>query len=161
MNSDQVKWDGRGKASITYKDPPIVNMSFWICDKSKANISWSWLGHLLMSGWQKLHESAKGLCRKVWIRTLYTISCRNIKIRCDLCIFWKTLGKKKCFLGGGQEVHYYMAIWYICICRGDICQCRHRRRQCKIFVSGVNFSRNNVIYNINESTKYILPWFHP
>ena len=25
------------------------------------------------------------------------------------------------------------------------------------FVSGVNFSRNNAIYNINESTKYILP----
>ena len=24
--------------------------------------------------------------------------------------------------------------------RGDICQCRHCRRQCKIFASGVNFS---------------------
>ena len=40
--------------------------------------------------------------------------------------------------------------------RGEICQCRHCRRQCKIFASGVNFSGNNVIYNINESTKYIL-----
>ena len=30
------------------------------------------------------------------------------------------------------------------------------RRKCKIFASGVNFSGNNVIYNINESTKYIL-----
>ena len=25
----------------------------------------------------------------------------------------------------------------------------------KIFTSGVNFSRNNAIYNINKSTKYI------
>ena len=29
-------------------------------------------------------------------------------------------------------------------------------RQCKIFASGVNFSRNNAIHIINESTKYIL-----
>ena len=29
------------------------------------------------------------------------------------------------------------------------------RRQCKIFAGGVNFSRSNAIYNINESTKYI------
>ena len=28
------------------------------------------------------------------------------------------------------------------------------------FASGVNFSRNNAIYIINESTKYILPWLH-
>ena len=26
----------------------------------------------------------------------------------------------------------------------------------KFFASGVNFSRNNVIYNINESTKYFI-----
>ena len=26
----------------------------------------------------------------------------------------------------------------------------------KFFASGVNFSRNNAIYNINENTKYIL-----
>ena len=42
--------------------------------------------------------------------------------------------------------------------RGEIC--RHCQRQCKILASRVNFSRNNAIYNINESTKYILPWFH-
>ena len=30
------------------------------------------------------------------------------------------------------------------------------RRQCKIFASGVNFSRNNAVYYINESTKNIL-----
>ena len=30
----------------------------------------------------------------------------------------------------------------------------------KSFACGVNFSRNNAIYNINESTKYILSWFH-
>ena len=29
-----------------------------------------------------------------------------------------------------------------------------------IFSSGVNFSRNNAIYNINESTKFVLSWFH-
>ena len=40
--------------------------------------------------------------------------------------------------------------------RGEICQCRHCRCQCKIFNSGVNFSRNKAIYNINESIKYIL-----
>ena len=28
------------------------------------------------------------------------------------------------------------------------------------FARGVNFSRNNAIYNRNESTKYILSWFH-
>ena len=44
--------------------------------------------------------------------------------------------------------------------RGDICQYRHCWRQCKIFASGVNFSRNNAIYNINESAKYILSGFH-
>ena len=27
-------------------------------------------------------------------------------------------------------------------------------------VSGVNFSGNNAIYNVNESTKYILSWFY-
>ena len=43
--------------------------------------------------------------------------------------------------------------------RGEICQCRYCRRQCKIFASGVNFSRNNAIYNINESKKCILSWF--
>ena len=30
----------------------------------------------------------------------------------------------------------------------------------KFLASGVNFSRNNAIYNINERTKYILSWFH-
>ena len=44
--------------------------------------------------------------------------------------------------------------------RGDICHSRHCRRQCKIFASGVNFSGNNVIYNINESAKYIFSGFH-
>ena len=43
--------------------------------------------------------------------------------------------------------------------RVGICHSRHSshsRRQCKNFASGVNFSRNNAIYNRNESTKYIL-----
>ena len=40
--------------------------------------------------------------------------------------------------------------------RGEICPSRQCRRQCKIFASGVNFSRNNAIHNINENTKYIL-----
>ena len=44
--------------------------------------------------------------------------------------------------------------------RGEICPCRHCRRQWKLFNSGVNFSGNNAIYNINESSKYILSWFH-
>ena len=46
------------------------------------------------------------------------------------------------------------------VSRGEICPCRHCRWQCKIFASSVNFSRNNAICNINESTKYILSWFH-
>ena len=37
--------------------------------------------------------------------------------------------------------------------RGEICQCRHCRRQCEIFASGVNFSRNNAVCYINESKK--------
>ena len=45
-------------------------------------------------------------------------------------------------------------------CRGEICPCRHCRRQCKIFTRGVNFSRSNVIYYINESKKHILSWFY-
>ena len=44
--------------------------------------------------------------------------------------------------------------------RVGICHSRHSRRECKNFASGVNFSRNNAIYNRNESTKYILYWFH-
>ena len=34
--------------------------------------------------------------------------------------------------------------------RGDICHCRHCRRQCKIFASGVNFSRNQHILYLHE-----------
>ena len=37
--------------------------------------------------------------------------------------------------------------------RGGICHSRHSRRECKIFASGVNFSRNNVVCYINESKK--------
>ena len=44
--------------------------------------------------------------------------------------------------------------------RGGICPSRQSRRECKIFASGVNFSKNNAIYNINESAKYILSWFY-
>ena len=40
--------------------------------------------------------------------------------------------------------------------RGEICPCRHCRQQCKIFASSVNIFRNNAIYNINESTKYLI-----
>ena len=51
--------------------------------------------------------------------------------------------------------------------RGEICTCRHCQRQCKIFASRVNFSRNkrDLQYTLcivnhcvlhNESTKYIL-----
>ena len=44
--------------------------------------------------------------------------------------------------------------------RGEICPCRHCRRQCKIFTSGIIFSRSNALSDINESPKYILscPW---
>ena len=37
--------------------------------------------------------------------------------------------------------------------RGGICHSRHSRRECKIFASGVNFSRNNAVCYINESKK--------
>ena len=43
--------------------------------------------------------------------------------------------------------------------RGKICPCHHSRRQSKIFASSVNFSRNNAIYNINESTSTFYPDF--
>ena len=54
-------------------------------------------------------------------------------------------------------------IFFVCGLAGTrvgICHSRHSRRECKNFASGVNFSRNNAIYNRNESTKYILYWFH-
>ena len=35
--------------------------------------------------------------------------------------------------------------------RDGICHSRHSRRECKIFDSGVNFSRNNAVCYINES----------
>ena len=41
----------------------------------------------------------------------------------------------------------------IAVVRGGICPCRQCRRQCKIFASGVNFSRNNAVCYINESKK--------
>ena len=42
--------------------------------------------------------------------------------------------------------------------KGEICPSRHSRRESKIFATSLNFSRNNAIYNINESTKYIFSW---
>ena len=32
--------------------------------------------------------------------------------------------------------------------RGEICHCQHCQRQCKIFATGVNFSRNNTFSRI-------------
>ena len=51
--------------------------------------------------------------------------------------------------------------WSGTLCTGDrstqdrdgICHSRHSRRECKIFASGVNFSRNNAVCYINESKK--------
>ena len=71
-----------------------------------------------------------------------------------------------CWGGAGRnwirlvEPHYLRifatTLQYFCnFIRDGICQCRHCQRQCKIFASGVNFSRNNAIYNIDDSTKYI------
>ena len=57
-----------------------------------------------------------------------------------------------------EWVRFFIAT--ILLPRGEICPCRQCRRQCKIFASSVNFSRNNAIYNVNESTKYILSWFY-
>ena len=46
-----------------------------------------------------------------------------------------------------EHIHIYEHIltvmWfnnYHGVCRGEICHCRHCRRQCKIFANGVNFS---------------------
>ena len=52
----------------------------------------------------------------------------------------------------GHPFHFVLFLFHIFVffifkVRGDICQCRHYRRQCKIF------ARNNAIYKINESTK--------
>ena len=40
--------------------------------------------------------------------------------------------------------------------RGEICPSRHSRQESKIFASGVNFSEDDAIYNINQDKKYIL-----
>ena len=58
-----------------------------------------------------------------------------------------------------DEIDELLRLVSIIRCRGEICHYRHWRRQCKIFASDVNFSRNNTIYNIKESTKYILSLF--
>ena len=74
--------------------------------------------------------------------------------------FLNSSKKKRCRL----EIHLSftaLCLWQLLSgTRGEICQCLHCQRQCKIFASGVNFSRNNAVYYINESTKYILSWFH-
>ena len=71
-----------------------------------------------ISGWQKLCEGTKGLCRKVWTRT--KISSTNIRyfvaiIRfVAIYAFFGNLWTKKCFSFGSipvfleQEMHYYM-----------------------------------------------------
>ena len=65
-----------------------------------------------------------------------------------------------CFLlAGGNEAHLKASLRLV-FSRVGICHSRHSRQECKNFASGVNFSRNNAIYNRNESTKYILYWFH-
>ena len=43
--------------------------------------------------------------------------------------------------------------------KGEIFPSRHSQRACKTLASSVFYSRNNAIYKINESTKYIYPDF--
>ena len=52
--------------------------------------------------------------------------------------------------GGLEKGVLWVGWWWR---RGGICHSRHSRRECKIFASGVNFSRNNAVCYINESKK--------
>ena len=47
------------------------------------------------------------------------------------------------------KIRNLSTIFKLSTSRDKICHCRHCRRQCKIFASSVNFSRNNAIYSIN------------
>ena len=88
-------------------------------------------------GWQKLQENTKGLRQKVWTRTKSPnkLFCRDIKICCDLCTFWKSSGKK-CLFGSktvflGQEVHYNMVFIANCAeLNVKICNYAQNRRIC-------------------------------
>ena len=122
MNSDQVKWDGRGKASITYKDPPIVNMSFWMCDESKANISWSWLGHLFMPiRVAEVAQKREGpLLKKFGFRRYIHYLVAILRFVAIYALFGRHWVKKvflfwvkKCTITWPYDIYMYMVYLYI------------------------------------------------
>ena len=80
--------------------------------------------------------------------------------KCDLDLVDEPPSQSSAPAGPATNVHQHLAMFWSLVIRGEICHCRHCQRQCKIFASGVNLSRNNAIYNINYCTKYILPWFY-
>ena len=111
-----------------------------------------------------------------WVTDLYSLKLGPIQrcpTNCDLSNNWSdwvgedSIRPKKTNTFPHTEtktktlkIRNLSTIFKLYTSRDEICQCRHCWRQCKIFASSVNFSRNNAIYNINESTKYTLPWYH-
>ena len=71
---------------------------------------------------------------------------------CTSTNYFFQIERQQCFLI--VPLLFSMSSKNLLYLRGEIYPCRHCRQQCKIFASGVNFSRNNAIYNINESTFY-------
>ena len=60
-----------------------------------------------------MREGTKGLRRRVWNQTLF---CRDIKICCDVCTFWKSLGKKESFFLYQKQCFFVKKCsitWYI------------------------------------------------
>ena len=85
------------------------------------------------------HEgpSSKSLDSDENFKLQHMLYCRNIMFCCDLCTFWKTLGKKKCSFRSktvffGQKVPYYMVnIAYYTEFNLQICNYAQKRRICR------------------------------
>ena len=83
----------------------------------------------------------RGFNSRLWS---FDIKLNGHQVSFDIRLnFWSS-GNKWELLWVEENIHHS---------RGGICHCRHYRWQCKIFASGVNFSRNDAIYSINEGTK--------
>ena len=123
------------------------------------------------TGWQKLREGTKDLCRKVWTRT--KISSPDIRYFVAILRFvaiyalFGRLGAKKCFFGIttvflGKEVHYYMVYityteWNVQIC--SYTQKRHICCKNSKCVSDKNFSW--VFLPSPKGCQLLPPWLSP
>ena len=118
----------------------------WLRESDYVNIDqWS-MAMLLVLLWVEVKYSKwwvviRTLDQELWLaETRFPFQHRKWGRKATLwaSVLWMSIVLQKGFISGQLKCSE---------CRGDICQCRHCRRQCKIFASGVKFSRNNAIYN--------------